>query len=128
MSYFPLLFPAPTLKLQHESQEYREAKLQQMAYGAPRTPADGSAPSRQGGPDDPNPADSDDSLDDDEEAVHMYRKMRLAEMMPRKGLIFGEVVHATRTTFVEEVDCVHPDTFVVVHLYEPYLKLCEVRN
>ncbi len=128
MLYFPLLFPAPTLKLQHESQEYREAKLQQMATGASRTPADGSAPSRQG-PDDPNVnlLDSDGSLDD-VEVLHMYRKVRVAEIMARKCPTFGDVIHATRETFVQAIDSVHPDIFVVVHLYEPYLKTCEVSN
>ncbi len=128
--YFPLLFPAPTLKLQHESQEYREAKLQQMATGVSRTPAHSSAPFGQGGPDDSNvnSLDSDESLDDDTEVLHMYRKMRVAEIMARKSPTFGEVIHTTRETFVQAIDSVHPGVFVVAHLYEPYLKTCEVRN
>ncbi len=117
--------------MKHKSQEHREAKLQQMATGASRTPVDGPALSRWGGePDDPNvySSDSDESLDDDKEVLHKYRQMRVAEIMARTVTVFGEVRHVTRESFVQEIDSVNPDIFVVAHLYEPHLGTCQVRT
>ncbi len=130
MLHPPCLFPSSTLKIKHKSQEHREAKLQQMATGTSRTPADGPAPSRWGGPDDPNvyssQSDEDESLDDDKEVLHKYRQMRVAEIMARKVTVFGEVLHVTRESFVQAIDSVNPDIFVVAHLYEQYLGTCQV--
>jgi Phosducin len=41
---------------------------------------------------------------------------------------YGQIKEVTRSEFVTEIDAVDPRSFVVVHLYEPYIKACQAMN
>ncbi len=103
-----------------------------MAIGVSSTHADGPTASKQGDPDDPNgdSSESSDSLWDDEEVLRKHRQMRIADIITTKETkLFGEVIRiATGENFLQAVDSVSPDVFVVAHLYEPYLRTCLVSS
>mmetsp|Transcript_39730 Transcript_39730/g.124082 ORF Transcript_39730/g.124082 Transcript_39730/m.124082 type:complete len:385 (-) Transcript_39730:46-1200(-) len=73
--------------------------------------------------------DSDEDDDDDDDFLESYRaqrmqQMRAAAMVPT----FGDISEITGDEYVDAVDKVDPRVFVVVHLYEPYIHLCQRMN
>lgn len=74
-------------------------------------------------------SDSDDEDDDDEEFMNTYRRQRLEQLKGTAGRPqFGQIREAERAGFVSAVDTEDPRTYVVVHLYEPYIGACRRMN
>ncbi|KAG5176263.1 thioredoxin-like protein [Tribonema minus] len=107
-------------------QQYRAAALQRMAGGhVVANSAPHFVPKT-----DPDAEDGDDDEDGDlNDFLSEYRKQRLLELQASAHRpIFGQIQEASRGDFVEQVDNVDPRCYVVVHLYEPYIKACQAMN
>lgn len=106
--------------------EYREAALWRMAEGARYTSAPASAPSAVVNRDDDEEDEDDPILDD---FLQQYRKQRLLELQSTSTLpVFGQIKEVCRKDFITEVDEVDPRCYVVVHVYEGYVKSCQLMN
>ena len=80
-----------------------------------------------GGDDDEEEGDEENA--GDEEFLGSYRRRRLEQLKASAGRPhFGQIRETDRTSFVSEVDTEDPRTFVVVHLYEPYIGACGRMN
>eukprot|EP00743_Colponemidia_sp_Colp-15_P002979 GILK01003222.1.p1 GENE.GILK01003222.1~~GILK01003222.1.p1 ORF type:complete len:341 (-),score=69.99 GILK01003222.1:221-1117(-) len=74
--------------------------------------------------------DSDDEfadLDSDEESFNAYRAQRLQQALGDRPR-FGRVVELTKAEYVAAIDSEASNVFVVVHLYEQFVKACKRLN
>eukprot|EP01102_Stenamoeba_stenopodia_P003191 TRINITY_DN13128_c0_g1_i1.p1 TRINITY_DN13128_c0_g1~~TRINITY_DN13128_c0_g1_i1.p1 ORF type:complete len:328 (-),score=108.71 TRINITY_DN13128_c0_g1_i1:75-965(-) len=64
--------------------------------------------------------------EDDEVFFQQYYQKKMQEMQQLKKAnpVFGKVVEVTKGTYVKTVENQNPNTFVVVHLYQPHIKEC----
>lgn len=72
-----------------------------------------------------NNDDSDDELLEDDTFLQEFRTKRLQELKTKNTLpIFGNVIDADVDTFINEIDNVDHNIFVIVHLYDPDVHTC----
>lgn len=73
--------------------------------------------------------DEDELDDEDQEVIRRYREQRMAEFrVAQAKKTYGEVREISGNDFVDEVNRVDPNTWVVLHLFKSGIPLCTLIN
>jgi len=73
--------------------------------------------------------EEEEELDEDElEFLEKYREARLAQLTGGDSHVFGSVSLITRSNFIDAVENVPSNVYVVVHIFEEFVPACQLMN